>query len=1160
LLHGQELLHEESGDDPVVEVLDHVDAVEEPIIQEIVEPEISLHAISGSIAPKTMRLIGWIRNHRVVILIDSGSTHNFIDLHSLPKLCLGDLIPLQLKVRVANGDTLLSSGKCPSVNIRVQGAVITSEFYLLPLGECDVVLGVEWLRTLGPILWDFAAMTMQFNLNASSVTLKGLSPTGLTMEDASHFLRSPASASKSFLLHFLSPVEDPVAHCPSGPVRDLLQHFDSVFAEPKGLPPPCSQDHQILLKSDQPVSVRPYRYPYFQKSEIEKIVKDLLQSGVIQSSQSPFSSPVLLVRKADGSWRLCVDYRALNQNTVKDKYPIPVIDELLDELHGATIFSKLDLRSGYHQIRVKPADVPKTAFRTHEGHYEFLVMPFGLTNAPATFQALMNDIFKPCLRKFVLVFFDNILVYSRSLEDHLAHLHSVLLILKTNLLYAKSSKCRFGVSEIDYLGHLISAQGVRADPSKLEAMLQWSVPTTIKSLRGFLGLTGYYRKFIRGYGIIAAPLTALLKKNSFLWTSEATAAFLRLKDAVTSPPVLRLPDFTQTFTIECDACATGIGAVLMQEDRPIAFLSQALKGRALHLSTYEKELFSLVTAVQKWRPYLLGRSFKVKTDQQSLKFLLEQRVGTISQQKWLSKLLGYDFVIEYKRGKENKVADALSRKFEDPLTAEELSLSLISFPIPSWTTELQASYLQDAETSSILETLQQGKPAPPGYSLQQGLLLRKGRLWIVKGSPFQFQLLGYIHSNPTSGHSGYHKTVHRAKLDFYWKGMRNDIKKFVRECDICQVNKHETLHPAGLLQPLPIPSRIWADISMDFIEGLPPSHGYTVILVVIDRLSKYGHFLPLSHPYTASTVAQLFLSQIFKLHGMPQTIVSDRDPLFTSSFWRELFHLQGISLAFSSAYHPQSDGQTESLNKCLETYLRCYSGSKPKDWSRWLALAEWWYNTNHHSSTGLTPFEAVYGYAPPSLLSYVLGTSANLAVDSQLKDRTTIINLLKEHLQQAQNRMKVQADKHRTEREFQVGDWVYLILQPYRQKSVAMRKNLKLSPRFFGPFKILQRIGLVAYKLDLPPSSQIHPVFHVSCLKLKLGQHITPLPTLPPVSLAGEIKPEPEAVISRRMIKKGARAVTEVLVRWKGATVEDDSWELLHNLQEQYPHLAGKVF
>jgi hypothetical protein len=272
-----------------------------------------------------------------------------------------------------------------------------------------------------------------------------------------------------------------------------------------------------------------------------------------------------------------------------------------------------------------------------------------------------------------------------------------------------------------------------------------------------------------------------------------------------------------------------------------------------------------------------------------------------------------------------------------------------------------------------------------------------------------------------------------------------------------------------------------------------------------------------------------------------------------------LFQLQGISLAFSSAYHPQSDGQTEALNKCLETYLCCYFGSKPKEWSRWLALAEWWYNTNYHSATKITPFEAVYSYAPPSLLSYVPGTSANLAVDSQLKDRNSMVNLLKEHLQQAQNRMKLFADKKRTERIFNLGDWVYLRLQPYRQNSVAMRKNLKLSPRFFGPYKILQRIGEVAYRLDLPPSAQIHPVFHVSCLKLKIGQHVTVLPTLPPVDGHGELKLEPESLLSRRMVKRHGRAVTEVLVRWKGALEEDDSWELLRDLQEQYPHLAGKV-
>jgi hypothetical protein len=401
-----------------------------------------------------------------------------------------------------------------------------------------------------------------------------------------------------------------------------------VFREPKGLPPPRAHDHAIPLQEGaQPVSVRPYRYPYFQKEEIERIVQELLDSGVIRPSHSPFSSPVLLVRKADGTWRMCMDYQALNKVTVKDKFPIPLVDELLDELWGSRVFSKLDLRSGYHQIRVVERDIPKKAFRTHSGHYEFLVMPFGLTNAPSTFQSLMNHIFKPYLRKFVLVFFDDILIYSKDTASHLEHLTKALTLLKQHRLFAKMSKCIFGCPEVEYLGHIISAQGVRADPEKIQAMLEWPLTKTTKALRGFLGLTGYYRKFIKGYGTIAAPLTALLRHNSFIWTSSASEAFQNLKRAVTQTPVLALPNFSQPFLIECDASEIGIGAVLMQSNRPIAFLSKALKGKALHMSVYEKELFALVTAIQKWRPYLLGKPFVVRTDQQSLKFLLEQKIG-----------------------------------------------------------------------------------------------------------------------------------------------------------------------------------------------------------------------------------------------------------------------------------------------------------------------------------------------------------------------------------------------------------------------------------------------------------------------------------------------------------------------------------------------------
>jgi len=386
-------------------------------------------------------------------------------------------------------------------------------------------------------------------------------------------------------------------------------------------------------------------------------------------------------------------------------------------------------------------------------------------------------------------------------------------------------------------------------------MDNWPVPHNIKSLRGFLGLTGYYWKFVQGYSALAAPLTALLKKNAFFWTPAATEAFTQLKAVVTSPPVLRLPDFTKDFVIECDASGSSLGAVLMQEGHPIAFFSHALKGRALLLSTYDKELLSLVSAVQKWRPYLLGRPFRVKTDQQALKYLLEQKVATIPQQRWISKLMGYDFIIEYKRGTENRVADALSRQF-DPLTGSpELTLSLISFPTPTWVEELKASYAQDQVAHSILLNFQQNQPGPKGFSVQRGLLLKKGQLWLVKNSPFQRQVLEFIHSNPTAGHSSFHKTLHRAKTNFIWQGMRQDIKTFVRECVVCQVSKPETIHPPGLLQPLPIPTRVWSDISMDFIDGLPSSHGFSVIMVVVDHFSKYEHFIALSHPYTASKVA-----------------------------------------------------------------------------------------------------------------------------------------------------------------------------------------------------------------------------------------------------------------------------------------------------------------
>lgn len=379
--------------------------------------------------------------------------------------------------------------------------------------------------------------------------------------------------------------------------------------------------------------------------------------------------------------------------------------------------------------------------------------------------------------------------------------------------------------------------------------------------------------------------------------------------------------------------------------------------------------------------------------------------------------------------------------------------------------------------------------------------------------------------------------------------MNKEIQQYVCECDVCQKNKPDLAAYPGLLQPLPIPSKVWDQISMDFIEGLPPSNGKHVILVVVDRLSKYAHFLALSHPYTAIDVAQVFLDNIFKLHALPSTITSDRDPIFISKVWSELFQLQGVALNKSTTYHPQSDGQTEVVNKCLETYLRCMCLDQPSTWSKWLPLAEWWYNTNFHTSIQTTPYEVLYGQPPPIHLPYLPGESSNITVDRSLTARESALKLLHFHLLRAQNRISQQTNKNRSDRQFVIGDFVYLKLQPYRQHSLRKSAFHKLLPKFFGPFRVLDRIGVVAYQLDLPPAAEIHNVFHVSQLKLcpnPSSAVLTPLPN--DAAAVFDDKGEPEAILERKMVKRGRVAATKVLVKWKNLPEELATWEFYYDL------------
>ena len=854
-------------------------------------PVFSLHAVVGAPASSTIQLCVRVGAADFIALVDTGSTHNFIGEEAARRAGLPIEPYPRLTATVANGERIACPGVIRQAAVLIDNRAFNVDLYVMPLAGYDVVLGTHWMATLGDIVWNMAARTMTFKQAGQDICWHGVA--------------TPTTPH----LH--------VAETTEPLLQGVLSSFSDVFAEPTNLPPDRGRTHRIVLKPGAgPVAVRPYRYPAAHKDELERQCSAMIEQGIVRRSDSAFSSPVLLVKKADGSWRFCVDYRALNALTIKDAFPIPVVDELLDELHGAKFFSKLDLRSGYHQVRMRPDDIHKTAFRTHDGLYEFLVMPFGLCNAPATFQALMNDVLRPFLRQFVLVFFDDILIYSKSWADHLRHLRAVLSTLRQHVLFVKRSKCAFGVSSVAYLGHTISVEGVAMDTAKVQAIQDWPVPRSARAVRGFLGLAGYYRKFIHNYGIIAAPLTVLLKKEGFAWDDKAASAFTALKDAVTTAPVLAMPDFAKPFVVECDASSHGFGAVLIQEGHPVAFFSRPVAPRHRALAAYERELIGLVQAVRHWRPYLWGRRFSVKTDHYSLKYLLDQRLATIPQHHWVGKLLGFDFSVEYKPGATNAVADALSRR--DTIEGELLAMSTPRF---DFIDQLRQAQLEDPTLVALHTAITSGDRAAP-WSIVDGMVQFAGRLYIPPTSPLLQEILGAVHED---GHEGVQRTLHRLRRDFHFPQMKQLVQEQVRQCSVCQRYKSEHVHPAGLLLPLPVPNGVWTDIALDFVEALPRVRGKSVILTVVDRFSKYCHFIPLAHPYSAESVAQAFFNDIVRLHGVPQSMVSDRDTVFTSIFWQELMRLMGTKLRMTTTFHPQSDGSPSrptASSSCIYAVLR----------------------------------------------------------------------------------------------------------------------------------------------------------------------------------------------------------------------------------------------
>eukprot|EP00253_Pinus_taeda_P022539 PITA_22539 len=552
-------------------------------------------------------------------------------------------------------------------------------------------------------------------------------------------------------------------------VKDIpvVQDFADVFPEEiPGLPPKRDLDFTIeLIPGAAPVSRAPYRMSVPELTELKMQLQELLEKKYIRPSVSPWGAPVLFVRKKDETLRMCIDYRQLNKLTVKNKYPLPRIDELFDQVKGAKIFSKIDLRSGYHQIRIKDEDIAKTAFRTRYGHYEFVVLPFGLTNAPATFMCLMNSVFHQYLDKFVLIFIDDILIYSLNMKEHEEHLRIVLQTLREHQLYGKFSKCDFYKEQIQYLGHIITKEGIAVDPEKIKTIMEWPTPKDVADIRSFMGLVGYYRWFVEGFSRVAYPITSLQKKGKvFKWTADCQRSFEQLKHLLTTAPVLCVADPEKEYVVCTDASKEGVGGVLMQEGKVIAYESIKLKEHEQKYSAYDLELTTVIHALKMWRHYLVGRKFLLMTDHHSLTSYFSQPTLNARQARWVDFLGNFDFEIKHLKGKENRVADALSRKVH---CIYEIGTS------QGWSTldkEIEEAAAQDQiylqkkhlVQNSDTHSIQQG------YTLNTvGILCYQKKIYIPNQSSIKEKILDENHRSPYAGHPGYQKLITSLRKEYY---------------------------------------------------------------------------------------------------------------------------------------------------------------------------------------------------------------------------------------------------------------------------------------------------------------------------------------------------------------------------------------------------------
>jgi len=1117
-----------------------------------------------------LSFIGNVAGAPARILIDCGAEGNvisssFCKQHSLPRI-RGPGIPIILP----DGSSSISSFTSTfSINRDTYSDKLDALAY--PLSNYDLILGKPWLTTINPLI-NWRNNDLHFTHNGKPVLwrCRGAHANSITFRTQGkllshlHFHSLAAQPGNSVYLALVKiakqtnnndkptiPLLSPDIH------KIVYDEFPDVFPStlPSGLPP--DRGDAMKIETD-PVADPPFR-PVIRLSiaeldELRKQLDDLLGKGFIKPSTSPYGAPVLFVKKKDGSLRMCVDYRGLNRITKKNRHPLPRIDELIDRFRGARYFTKLDLLSGYHQQCIAEEDTHKTAFRCRYGHFEFNVVPFGLTNAPASFSNMMLRVLDPVLDKWVVVYLDDILIYSRSEAEHLQHLRSVLALLRKNGLYVKLSKCSFMQQETEFLGHTISKDGIHTSGGLVRAIREWPRPQKQKDVQQFVGLAQFYHQYIDNFASICLPLTALLGEGvPFSWTEEQEQAFTTLKEAIGKAPVLRIFDPDLLTTVETDASGFAIGAVLFQTDehgvsRPVAFTSRKLNPAERNYPTHEQELLAVVHALKTWRFYLDGSHFIVYTDHATLQHFPTQPKLTRRQARWMELLQEYNFTFKYKKGADNVVPDALSRR-PDHRELNSLSVQLD----PRFRQRLIDGYEIDTRLKPIYESCLQGSP-PKNYLLINGVLcMQRNDLFLVcipADSDLRLSLLHDAHDSVIAGHFGFEKTYGHLRSRFFWPTMAKEVRLYIHTCESCQRNKPGNQLPAGLLQPLPIPDQPWQTVTMDFIGPLPTTpRGFDSVTVFVDKLSKQVHFVASKTSDTASQVARIFFDNIFRLHGLPTTIVSDRDAKFTSRFWTELSRLLDVHLAMSTAFHPQTDGQTERANRTLITMLRSFVDQRQSNWDLLLSAAEFAVNNAVNASSGVSPFffnTGMHPNVPMSLLSPSPGP--NPAVNDFVRLQSEALILAKESLATAQERQATAANTRRRDHDFKVGDQVLLSLENITLPADRTRTSQKLLARFAGPHTIVEQLSPVSFRLDLPPTMNIHPVFHVDRFRHYHPSPVALGPRTPARPAPEIIDDEEEYVVEGIAEHRISNNRREYLVQWQGFPREDWTWEPEDNL------------